>query len=313
MLCGLFSQALQFFSSNAAYRRALRFGSFVIKEVLLVHMHEQYVWHNKGLIPKEEARVPIGNIAAMYGFGVYENVRFRNGRVFFLDRHIDRLFRSAALIGLEHFFLASAVREGAQALVLKNYVTDANMKMVLLGGKTAEDAQLFLMALAPKFVEKSVYRKGVRVLARHYERFLPQAKTLNMLPSYLFFREAEKAGAYDTILVNREGNITEGTRSNIFVIRGEHIITPAREHVLLGVTRETVIECLREHGYTVKEQSVPLDRIGEYEGAFLTNTSGKVVPTRKIDEHEFSSIPELVRSAMAWYDAWLETKGESLI
>ncbi|MEK7083687.1 MAG: aminotransferase class IV [Patescibacteria group bacterium] len=265
-----------------------------------------FVSFNGHLIPKDDAKISIDDIEWTYGFGVYENIRLANGTIYFPDEHITRLFHSAATINLPHELNEAHVMTWMNELIAKNDIQTANIKMLLIGGNTASDARLFIFLLAPKFPEKTMYRDGVVVITERYERFLPQAKTLNMLPSYLAYKKAQTTGAFDTLYINREGCILEGTRSNFFAMKGMVLMTPPEASVLSGVTRNTVIDCAKKHGYTVEEREIPLADISAYDSAFLTNTSGKIVPIRKIDAMDLKPIPESMKNLMRWYDEYVK-------
>src|SRR3989344_6705149 len=148
--------------------------------------------HNGQLIPAAEAKIPVDNIEWTYGFGVYENLKVRNNKIYFVDKHIHRLFESARLIGLEHGFDKKKMKKWIKELKDKNEAASANIKILLIGGKKPN---LYIMTLAPKFLDRNAYTQGVHTITREYERYLPQAKTLNMLPSYLFFRAARPDSA----------------------------------------------------------------------------------------------------------------------
>lgn len=267
----------------------------------------RFVLHNGVLIPKEHALVPVDRIEWTYGFGVYENIRTRARAVLFIEKHIDRLLASAATIGLEHPFSRADIRHWIRELVETDESSAVNIKILLIGGRSRAEADLYVMLLAPKFLEKKCYRDGVKTVTTTYERYLPQAKTLNMLPSYLLFREAAKQQAHDMLLVDHTGCILEGTRSNFFALKNRTLFTASLDKVLNGVTRQTVIECAEKHGYALTETPVLLDNASDYDGAFLTHTSGGIVPIRSIDTitfHEVSpALKELMRAYTDFVDA----------
>lgn len=271
-------------------------------------MKAPFTIFNGTLIPNEEAKISINNISFSYGFGVYENIRLRNGAVYFLDEHIDRLFHSATCIGLPHHLTKEQFSEAVTQLIHANNVETANIKILLIGGANAEEALWYIMLLAPKFLETKQYREGVHAITKTYERFLPQAKTLNMLPSYLFYRQAQTENAYDTILVDRDGNMLEGTRSNIFAIKDGKLCTPPKDYVLDGVTRRTVIACAKDHGLIVEEEMISYTNLDSYDGFFFTNTSGKIVPIRSIDKTTFDEMCQLIQELMGWYDEYVESR-----
>jgi len=264
--------------------------------------------HNGKLLPIKKAKIAIDDIEFTYGFGVYENLRVRKGKIFFIDEHVERLFKSAEMIELKHNFSFEEIKTSIEKLIKKNKLEDCNIKMLLIGGKSPD---LYIMCLAPKFLDKKFYKQGVKVITYEYERFLPQAKTLNMLPSYLIFKHAKEQDAYDVLLLDKENNIVEGTRSNFFVIKNMTIYTTLVEKVLDGVTRRTVIDCAEKNGYEVVEKDIKLDDLFDYDGAFLTNTSGKIVPIREVDDKSFGGICEELKSLMKFYSSYLKKKTSS--
>lgn len=269
-------------------------------------MTNAHIIHNGNLIPKENAAIPIDNIEWTYGFGVYENLKIRNSKIYFVDAHIDRLMQSAKIIGLEHQFNKDDIKQWIAELKEKNAAGAANVKILLIGGKKADGANLYIMTLAPRFPEKKIYTQGVHTITRSFERFLPQAKTLNMLPSYLFYREAMHANAHDTLLIDRDGRILEGTRSNFFAIKDKTIYTAPLERVLNGVTRQHVVAAAEQNGYAVTEMAVALRDIANYDGAFLTHTSGGIVPIRSVDDVMFAEVPMLLKELMKFYESYAE-------
>lgn len=249
--------------------------------------------------------MPLSNIEFSYGFGVYENIKVRNGIIYFVKQHIERLSKSAEIIGLTHSFTDQEIATYIQELLEKLELTtdgSVNLKMLLIGGR---EPQLFIIALAPHFPDRKFYSEGVMTMTVEYERYLPQAKTLNMLPSYIAYNKAKDKECYDALLVSKNGTILEGTRTNFFVIKDRELFTPPLDEVLEGVTLQTVIYVAKKLGFVIHEASIPVVQISEYDGAFLTSTSSKIVPIRQIDEHVLE-IPENLRELIAAYDGFLK-------
>ncbi len=269
-------------------------------------MSTQFLFFSKNgqILPIEQAVIPLSNIEYSYGFGVYESLKVRHGVLYFVDQHVERLFQSARIIDLPHPFIKEDVKRYIEELVTKLEVDACNIKMLLIGGK---EPQLFIMALAPLFPDRKLYSDGAKTLTVHYERLYPNAKTLNMFPSYMAYKKAKSAGCYDGLLINREGNIIEGTRTNFFALKVNVLYTPPLEEVLEGVTRQTVIAVALKNGFKLVEQDIPLTKIGEYDGAFLTSTSTKMIPIKQIDEFEFPEIPAALKQLMKLYDEFLDS------
>jgi branched-subunit amino acid aminotransferase/4-amino-4-deoxychorismate lyase len=267
----------------------------------------RYYAFNGELRPTEDAVVPIDDINFAYGFGVYETLKLRDGTVYFADRHADRLLHSAEIIELAHPFSRTDVEEAVGRLARANGLRDANVKMLLIGSPKVdgtEGAHLYVFMLNPLFPPRELYGTGAAAICFEGERRYPRAKSLDMLTSTLAFREARRAGAYDALLVDRDGEITEGTRTNLLYTDGEAIYEPPEDRALLGVTKLTLREVLEQSGIELSERPLLRAEVGSWAGYFLTSTSSKVMPVTRIDEHRFE-IPTIVREVMDAYDSFL--------
>lgn len=264
---------------------------------------------NGQILPIDQATVPLENIEYMYGFGVYESMKVRKGTLYFVKEHVARLFTSASIIELEHVFTRENIIVYIQELVEKLHIDACNIKMLLIGAEEAKNAQLYIIPLAPLFPDRKLYTHGAKVITVSYERWYPHAKSLNMLPSYLAYRKAKKMGGYDGLLVDKEGNILEGTRTNFFAMNGRNLFMAPLERVLEGVTLKTVLHVAKQHGFTVTEKNISLSSLPEYEATFLTSTSSKIVPLRQIDDLLYEEIPAELKELMKLYDEFLNTCG----
>jgi branched-subunit amino acid aminotransferase/4-amino-4-deoxychorismate lyase len=234
---------------------------------------------NGELLPLGQGSVALDDVNFAYGYGVYETLKVRGGVLFFPERHVERLLHSAAIIGLEHGFAAGQVLAWLADLVRANRTRDANLKVMMIG-RSGPGADLYLMELNPLFPKRHDYRHGARAVLFAGERQYPQAKSLNMLVSTMAYRLAQGHGAYDAILVNRHGHLTEGTRTNLFYTDGEQFFTPPSSEVLAGVTRQTVMDCIRGQGWAASERPLTMAELAEKPpaGLFLTSTSTKIMP-----------------------------------
>lgn len=268
-------------------------------------MRYKYFSRNGEILPVEQAVTPLDDIAYAYGYGVYETIRVVKDVPGFLREHCERLLGSAQAISLLHQFSIEAITTAVMGLVEKTAGDTYNLKVQLIGGKTAEDATLYIQCLNPHFPDRKLYREGVTCITIEYERPFPHAKTLNMLPSYLAYRDAKAASAYEALFVNRHGCIVEGTRTNFFCMKGKTITTPPEEDILLGVTRKTVLEVAKVEGYDVLEQDIPLANIDEYDAAFITSTSTKIMPIRAIGDTTIGPPSDQLQQLMKVHDAYL--------
>lgn len=264
-----------------------------------------YFSKNGKILPNEEAVIPLSSIEYSYGFGVYETLRVANGKVYFLKDHLERLIESASIIGLEHPFTENDIAEYFNQIILKNNAETCNVKMLLIGAPKKDDAQLFIICLNPLFPDKKLYRDGATMTTYKYERVFPHAKTLNMLQSYLAYRKAKEVGAYDALLINKDGFITEGTRTNFFCIKGKTIFTPQEKDILLGVTRKVLLKVAKDNGYEIAEQDIKPDDIPNFDGAFISSTSSKIIPIKQMDDITLNPQPSTLVELMNLFDDFL--------
>jgi branched-subunit amino acid aminotransferase/4-amino-4-deoxychorismate lyase len=264
-----------------------------------------YFSQNGQILPLDKATIPLTNIEYTYGFGVYETIRVSNGMAYFVREHTERLMASAKVISLEHTFSADKVEEYLQELIEKAELESCNLKILLIGATTKEAAQLYILPLNPLFPDRKLYREGVDCITYQNERLFPHAKTLNMLPSYLAYRQAKAAGAYEALLINQKGCITEGTRTNFLAIKDKTIVSPPEDEILLGVMRKVVLKVALANGFTLEQKDIPLQPIQEYDGAFISSTSTKLMPIRSIDSQELDAPTPLMQELVKRVDQFL--------
>ncbi len=224
--------------------------------------------------------------------------------------HEERLWQSARVIGLKHLFQPGDFGRFLDELVAANAIGDANLKALLIGGGSETDARLVILALNPLFPDRKKYKLGGTAISWSGERVFPQAKTLNMLVSYLAYREAQAQGAYDALLVNRADCFTEGTRTNLFVTDGTGLATAPPNQVLAGVTQLTVRRVIKELGIPLEERPLPRTEIDGWQGAFLMSTSTKILPLNRVDQTKIPLSPLVDRLRLA-YDEWLDEYARS--
>lgn len=261
-------------------------------------MDFKYFSQNGKILPIEQAVISLSNIEYSYGFGVYESLRVNNGTVYFINDHIERLIESAKEIGLTHLFNEDFIKKSIMSLI-SDYKTETfNLKILLIGGPTKEKAIINIFCLNPFFSDKKLYRDGAKFITYQYERAFPHAKTLNMMRSYLAYKKAKESGSYDALLINDDGFITEGTRTNFFCIKDKTLYTPFEKDILLGVMRKAMLKVALSNGYKIIEADIKLDDIKSYDGAFVTSTSSRIMPVKSINNISIGypdSLKELIK------------------
>jgi branched-chain amino acid aminotransferase len=258
------------------------------------------VWiHLNGrLVPEEEARVSVFDRGFLYGDGVFESMRAVGGVVFRRERHLERLLRSADGIGLDLKAAGPALAAAPGEVLEANRLSDARIRLTVTRG-TGRPGD-YVEALGPPTVVvsaapfqrlgESLYASGVRVMIPRRRQIPPDSldpaiKSISRLGSVLARREARDRGAFEAVLLDGGGHLTEGTASNVFlVVMGRLLTPPAPAGGLPGITREAVVELARAAAIEVSEERLPAGLVAEAQEAFLTNTSWEILPVVQVDE-----------------------------
>jgi branched-chain amino acid aminotransferase len=258
------------------------------------------VWiHLNGrLVPEEEARLSVFDRGFLYGDGIFESMRAVGGVVFRAGRHLDRLLRSAEAIGLDLTDRNPALLAALDEIVSVNRLADARLRITVTRGAgqpgdyvgVAGPPTVVVSGAPYQGLDEALYRAGVGIAIPGRRQIPPDAldpaiKSISRLASVLARREARDRGAFEAVLLDGAGLLTEGTVSNLFLVVGGRLLTsPSPAGGLPGITREAVIELARAAGIEVSEESLPAARLVEAQEAFLTNTSWEVLPVVRADD-----------------------------
>jgi len=256
-----------------------------------------WVYLNDRFVPKEEAVVSVFDHGFLYGDGVFETLRAYRGRIFQLTEHLARLERSASAVGMALPVTRERLADLARESLTRNQLQEAYVRITVSRGpgEIGLDPALCksptLVVIAKPFepYPKSFYTDGVSVIIAQTRRNPPEAlpphvKSLNFLNNVLAKMEANAAGSHEALLLNYRGEVTEGTTSNVFVVQGQRLRTPAVECGLLaGITRGIVLQLAREGGIPVEERRLTVRDLTDAEECFLTNTTQEVLPVTRVD------------------------------
>ena len=247
----------------------------------------KYALKNMELIEEKDAVLPVTQRELFSSFGVYESIKVQDGKVEHVLDHLTRLFESARILKLEHNFKIDDVVMSLDKLIQANGDRKVSLKLQLLGGK---DPSLFAFTTELPVYPAEFYTDGVKVISYIGERIFPHAKSNCLLLNYMAAREAIAAGALDAILVDRSGYALEGSRSNLFAVKGDTIITSAND-VLYGVTRKRTLAIAEDLGLSIDFKKIPLLDIkqGGFDEVFITSTSMGAIPIRTIDDISIGS------------------------
>ena len=272
-----------------------------------------HVYLNDRLVPRTEATVSVFDHGFMYGDGVYETMRVYDGVVFMMDEHLMRLFRSAALIGLTIPLDAERIKAAIYDTLDANSLRSAYVRLTISRGygpigldpDLCSAPTFVVMAEKMKAYPKTFYAKGIRIIIAKTKRNLseainPQIKSLNFLNNILAKIEAKREDAYEAIMLNGSGYLTEGTISNIFFYRDEILCTPSvRCGLLDGITRAVILDLAVREGLMVREGEFSKEDIYAAHEVLLTNTTMEVMPVSQVDEvrYHVGEVGRLLRKA----------------
>lgn len=252
---------------------------------------------NGEYVPKEAAVVPVEDRAFLFGDGVYEVVRVYNSRPFLLERHLQRLLRSAAKIDIALNQLPLAIEqmgEVVDALVKRNRIVEGTVYIQVTRG-SAKRTHAFPVGCRPTVLAmtysigaqpKEQWMTGVSCITSPDDRWSRcDIKSVNLLPNVLAKQKAVEQGCYEAIFV-RDGFLMEGSSSNFFVVCDGTVVTPPlTNYILPGITRGLVIELCGNAGIHVVEAPIHCSELerGKVQEAFLTGTTTEVMPVVSID------------------------------
>jgi branched-chain amino acid aminotransferase len=254
---------------------------------------------NGRITPERDAVISVFDHGFLYGEGVYETMRTYHRRPFLYDRHMRRLRRSARMIELPVPFtdeaLAAQIRD-TQALAKID--GEVYIRVLLTRGvgdltydpKATPNPSVVIIVKPQVDPPVEAYDKGVKVVIvdvvrNHPDTVNPMIKSNNLMNSALAAQEAIKQSAFEGVMRNYRGELTECTTANLFIVRNKTALTPPLEAGLLpGITRELLFDIGKDIGIEVREQVMRDDDLFGADEAFLTSTTRELVPITMVND-----------------------------
>jgi len=261
------------------------------------------VFLNGQFVPEERAVVSVFDRGFLYGDGLFETVRVVAGRPFCWARHLERLRQGAGFLGIAMPFAPAALSGFAEQLIARNQMPDVLLRLALSRGmgprgyspKGCGKASLVMSlhpapAIDPKTPPQwRLITSSVRLPANEP---LAQFKTSNKLPQILARAQADAVGAEESLLLNTDGDVVEGSASNLFWIRGRRVCTPPlASGILAGVTRAVVLELCQDLGLAACESRVSPEQLPGADAVFLSLSSVGIAEGVSLDGQALSQSP----------------------
>ncbi|MBU4201130.1 MAG: branched-chain-amino-acid transaminase [Verrucomicrobia bacterium] len=255
------------------------------------------VYLNGKLVPLKDAKVSVFDHGLLYGDGVFEGIRSYHGRVFMLEAHIDRLFRSAHAIVLDIPMTKQAVMRAVVATCKANNTMNGYVRLVITRGigtlglnpYSCRKPQVIIIADKIQLYSRELYTQGLKVvtagsLRNHSESLSPCIKSLNYLNNIMAKLEAINSGVEEVVMLNPQGNVAEASGDNIFIFKGNQLLTPPiSAGALEGITRNVVMDLARRRGYEVREITLTRYDLYTSDEMFLTGTGAEIISVVDMD------------------------------
>lgn len=230
---------------------------------------------------------------------IYEVIRVEEGVPLFFDDYFDRLKNSFSLIKKPLSYSHNYLKWIINNLLEINGYQSAPVKLLF---RYNEPMHFLAHLMDPHLPTATEYDHGVRTILLYKERLNPNAKVWNQQMRNQTIEELAKANAYEGILVNEEGFLTEGSRSNVFFIKDDIVYTTPNDLILPGITRKKVLQLCESNGIEVKMRKIHSSEILFYDAVFLTGTSRKVLPVKTIDAVKFSVDNEVMEKIIVEFE-----------
>ena len=226
------------------------------------------------------------NTMVYEGDSIYEVIRMTRGNPVFFDDHMERLATSTRLQKKDMLADAETIRKDIISLAKADKKKEVNLKIVFNYNK--ESSNYLIYYIEPIYPSEKQYMEGVKGILFYAERKDPGSKVINHKLRSSIFHKLILDGGYEALLVNEKGEITEGSRSNIFFLKNNTLVTAPENVILCGITRKYILDICTENNIKVKLACVKADLLSEFESVFMTGTSPMVLPFSHIDNKRFN-------------------------
>jgi len=261
------------------------------------------IYLNGELVPEDEAKISVFDHGLLYGDGVFEGIRAYDGYVFKLDDHLDRLYRSARAINLDIPLDEGEMEDAILRTLRANGFDEAYIRPIVTRGKgslgldieSCTDPSVVIISkewealYGPELYEEGLNLLTTSIRNQPKEGLPPTVKHLNYLTNVLALMQANTWGADEALMLDTNGNVSEGSADNVFVYRKGTVYTPPVINNLPGITRGVVVDILKDLGHQVEEENLGLAEVLTADEVFLSGTAAEVAPVAEIDGREIGT------------------------
>jgi branched-chain amino acid aminotransferase len=252
---------------------------------------EKYCFLNGEIVLLSDAKISVEDIGLLRGYGIYDGLAAFGGKPFHFADHWNRFLSGAHILNLNVPVTEEKAEKVIEELAVKNgFITRANVRIILTGGKTLEGIDydfekptFYILVEEWESLPLDFYKKGARLITYKHMRELPETKTTNYIRAVNLqnWRKEEKAVE---ILYIDDGEVLECSTSNVFIVKDNKVITPA-ENILKGITRKVVLE-IANGKYGIEERILEEGELMTADEVFITSSFKDIVPVVKIDDYD---------------------------
>ena len=265
---------------------------------------EGWIWYDGELVKWNNAKTHIINQGLHYASAVFEGERAYNGKIFKSEEHTKRLFKSAETVGIKIPFSESQINQAKDELIKKMNFKDCYVRPFawrgskLMGLSTSKSNIHVSIAVWDDwttYYQLEDMKEGLSLITSPWKRPSPDSIPFEAKASgpYLICTLsksfAEENGYNEALMLDYRGLIAEATSSNIFLIKNKEIHTPIPDCFLNGITRQTVIQMVKDQGFDLIERYIKPEELNDFEEIFLTGTAAEITPVKSIDSFQYKT------------------------
>lgn len=261
-----------------------------------------WIWFDGEFVPWREAKTHVLTHGLHYGSSVFEGERMYGGEIFKLTAHSERLKRSAELLDFEIPYSVAEIDAACKETCARNGLIDCYIRPVAYLGPeqlsvTAKNSKVHLAIAAwewPSYFDPEVKKKGIALEWAKWRRPDPATAPSTAKAAGLYMictmskTAAEKRGFADALMLDWRGYVAEATGANVFFVQNGALHTPRVDHILNGITRQTVIEMAQARGVEVVVRDILPEELGDFSECFLTGSAAEVTPVGQVGDYRFT-------------------------
>ena len=270
---------------------------------MFLNTDSKYIWLNGEFSAWDETKVHMLTHTLHYGMGVFEGVRAysssdHHGNIFRLQDHTERLFSAANKIDLKIPLSKDQINSAQIETLLKNNLTEGYIRpIVFLGnesmGLRAKDLSVNVAIACwewPSYMDPEKKEQGIDIIKSPYNQYENPLYSNNKIigtyiNSIMALQDALRKGADEALLLDKHGNISEGSGENLFIVKNGSLLTPNTDYCLNGITRQSIFEIADSMKLEICESILNIDDLINADEAFFTGTAVEVMPIRSIDNN----------------------------